>query len=412
MTIEARTAIEALRAGVPNRAAIRQMGTEQTSIEHAFEAALGATWADAGTASAGIGLAGGFGTGKSHMLGYLAEVGRQQGFVVSRVVISKETPLSHPGHVLAAALRGAVLPDRPDDPVAACVAALRERPEALEALEIVVSAPEAGFAPIFAACLFLLRRAATMPEMLRRIARLWTGAKVSAPAIRQALSAAGAGKMFPLKPVPAAEMTEQLTRFVPLLFRAAGYSGWCILLDELELIGRYTPLQRALSYAWLGAWLGLEGAPRFPGIVTAYAITDDFATAVINARLDSEKLPERLALKGRAAEAALALAGIRHIEQTVLRHRLLPPTLDDLAACHDKVRRLYSTAYAWPAPPLAPAERTSSRTMRQYIKGWITQWDLRRLDGADVLLISGSIASDYTENAAVAEPSALDNEEA
>ena len=412
MTLEARTAIEALRAGVPNRAAIRQMGTEQTSIEHAFEAALGAAWAEAGITPAGIGLAGGFGTGKSHMLGYLAEVARQQGFVVSRVVVSKETPLSHPGHVLAAALRGATLPDRPDDPAAACIAVLRERPEALDALETAVSTPEAGFAPIFAACLFLLRRASTTPEMLRRIARLWAGAKVSTPAIRQALSAAGAGRMFALKPVAAVEMTGQLTRFVPLLFRAAGYSGWCILLDELELIGRYTPLQRALSYAWLGAWLGLEGARRFPGIVTAYAITDDFATAVINARLDSEKLPERLALKGRDAEAALALAGIRHIERTVLQHRLLLPTLDDLATCHDKVQRLYSAAYTWPAPPLPPGERTSSRTMRQYIKGWITQWDLRRLDGSEIRLISGSIATDYTENTTVAEPSALDTEEA
>ena len=246
--------------------------------------------------------------------------------------------------------------------------------------------------------------------MLRRIARLWTGAKVSTPAIRQALSMAGAGRMFALKPLPAAEMTGQLTRFVPLLFRAAGYSGWCILLDEVELIGRYTPLQRALSYAWLAAWLGLEGRRRFFGLVTAYAVTDDFATAVINARLDSEKLPERLALKGRDAEAALALSGIRHIERTVLQHRLLPPTPDDLLACHDKVLRLYSAAYAWPAPPLSPGERTSSRTVRQYIKGWITQWDLRRLDGSDVTLISGSIASDYTENAALSEPGALDEE--
>ena len=410
MTVEARTAIEALRAGVPNRAAIRLMGTEQTAIEHAFEAALAAAWADAGPSGAGIGLAGGFGTGKSHMLGYLAEVARQQGFVVSRVVISKETPLSHPGHVLAAALRGAALPDRPDDPVAACVAALRMRPEALDALEAAVSTPEAGFAPVFAACLFLLRRASTAPEMLRRIARLWTGTKVSTPAFRQALSAAGAGRMFALKPVPAAAMTGQLARFVPLLFRAAGYAGWCLLLDEVELIGRYTPLQRALSYAQLAAWLGLGGERRWPGIAVAYAITDDFAAAVINARLDSEKLPERLALKGRDADAALALAGIRHIERTVLQHRLLPPTPDDLALCHDKVLRLYSAAYAWPAPPLPPGERTSSRTMRQYIKGWITQWDLRRLDGSDVALISGSIPSDYTENAAMAEPGVLDEE--
>src|SRR5689334_3294995 len=168
MTIEARMAIEALRAGVPNRAAIRLIGTEQTGIEHAFDAALAAAWAERGAAR-GIGMAGGFGTGKSHLLGYLAEVARQQGFVVSRVVVSKETPLSHPGHVLSAALRDAVLPDRPDDPIAACVATLRERPEAMEAIEVAVGAAEAGFAPLFPACLFLLRRASTPPEMLRRI---------------------------------------------------------------------------------------------------------------------------------------------------------------------------------------------------------------------------------------------------
>jgi P-loop Domain of unknown function (DUF2791) len=416
--MDARTAIEALRAGVPNRAAIRQMGTEQTDIEHAFETALAAAWPDTGRAPAeialaGLGMAGGFGTGKSHLLGYLAEVARQQGFVVSRVVVSKETPLSHPGHVLAAALRDAALPDRPDAPIAACVAALRERPEALDAMEAAVNTPDAGFAPIFAACLFLIRRASTPPEMLRRIARMWAGEKVSIPAFRQALVAAGAARMFSLKAVAAAELTDQLTRFVPLLFRAAGYAGWCILLDEVELIGRYTPLQRALSYAWLGAWLGLDGKRRFPGIVSAYAITDDFVAAVINARLDSEKVPERLTLKGRADEAMLALSGIRHIERTVLQHRLLSPTPDDLAACHDKVQRLYSAAYGWPAPPLPPAERTSSRTMRQYIKGWITQWDLLRLvGGVGGALVDDRIVTNYAEDVILAEPRPLDDEEA
>jgi hypothetical protein len=417
MTLEARMAIEALRAGVPNRAAIRLMGTEQTGIEHAFEAALSAAWGDAVPArgksgGSGLGMAGGFGTGKSHLLGYLAEVARQQRFVVSHVVVSKETPLSHPGHVLAAALRGAALPDRPDDPIATCVTALREQPEALEATEIAIGMADAGFAPIFAACLFLVRRAATPPETLRRIARLWSGARSNVPAIRRALVEGGAGRTYSLKAVPAAALTEQLTRFVPLLFRAVGYTGWCILFDEIELIGRYTPLQRALSYAVLGGLLGLDGARRFPGIVTAYAITDDFVAAVINARQDSEKLPERLTLKGRSAEAAVALSAIRHIERTVQQNRLLPPTVNDLTACHDKVQRLYSAAYDWPASPLPRPERTATRTLRQYIKGWITQWDLRRLGGGNVLLVADSIASNYTEDATLAEPHAPDDEPA
>ena len=97
----------------------------------------------------------------------------------------------------------------------------------------------------------------------------------------------------------------------------------------------------------------------------------------------------------------------------MLQNRLLPPTLNDLAVCHDKVQRLYSAAYDWPAPPLPPAERTSSRTMRQYIKGWITQWDLLRLVRRDRRCpLRDSIASNYTEDATLAEPRALDDEEA
>jgi hypothetical protein len=271
---------------------------------------------------------------------------------------------------------------------------------------------DSGFAPTFAACLYLVRRASTPPETLRQIARLWSGAKVSASVIRQALRESGSGRMFALKAIPAAVMTDQLARFVPLLFRAAGYAGWCVLLDEIELIGRYTPLQRALAYAWLGAWLGLDGKRRFPGIVTAYAITDDFAAAVIHPRLESDKAPERLTLKGRVAEAALAQSAIRHIERTVLQNRLLPPTLNDLAVCHDKVQRLYSAAYDWPAPQLPPVERASTRTMRQYIKGWITLWDLRRLGSGDARLVTDNIASNYAEDATLAEPRAPDDEEA
>ena len=73
VNLEARTAIEALRAGVPNRAAVRLMGTEESALEHAFDEQLHHVWRR--SSSPGLGVAGGFGAGKSHFLGYLAEVG-------------------------------------------------------------------------------------------------------------------------------------------------------------------------------------------------------------------------------------------------------------------------------------------------------------------------------------------------
>ena len=41
----------------------------------------------------GMLVAGDFGTGKSHLLGYLESQALAQNFVCSRVVVSKETPL-------------------------------------------------------------------------------------------------------------------------------------------------------------------------------------------------------------------------------------------------------------------------------------------------------------------------------
>ncbi len=236
---------------------------------------------------------------------------------------------------------------------------------------------------------------------MRAIERFLAGGRPPLPAIRRALREAGARGTFPLGPVEAKALLEQRIAFVPMLFRAAGYGRWCLLLDEVELIGRYTPLQRAQSYAQLAAWLGLPGARRFPGIVTVYAITDDFVAEVINPKLDSERLPERLRLKGREQEAALALAAIGAIERTVREHRLAAPEAGELAACHDKLRGLYTEAYDWPAPALPPAERTGSRRMRHYIKGWITQWDLARLVGRSGPIVSRVLATNYAEDASL-----------
>jgi hypothetical protein len=399
MNLPARIAIEALRAGVPNREAVRLLGTEQTAIEQAFEQALQRAWADGARPGTGLGIAGDFGTGKSHLLGCLAEVALGQGFVVSRVVVSKETPLSDPARLFQAALREATLPDRNDDPMTAALAELRRQPAELAALQAAVSAPESGFAPVFAALLFLLGRPATPAERVRRFEKFLAGGRLNQTDLRQALKEAGAARMFELHAVKAAELARQLARFAPLLFRKAGFAGWCLLLDEAELIGRYTPLQRAMAYAELAGWLGLDAPVRVPGLVTVYAITDDFRAAVIEARGDAEKLPERLRLKGRPAQAALTLAGIRHI--STAPRRLLPPGDADLTACHGRLRDLYTRAYDWSAPPAPLATRTAAGTMRQYIKSWITYWDVLRLEGSVAQIVAGTIGMDYSETAAM-----------
>jgi hypothetical protein len=397
MNLEARTAVEALRAGVPNRAAVRLMGTAESGIENAFERLLGAVWAE-GAVPRGLGIAGGFGAGKSHMLTYLAEVARTHNFVVSRVVVSKETPLADPARVFEAAMRSAALPGRNDDALAGALAALRAAPERFDALEATVRAADSHLAPIFAAILYLLRRPTLSPETARRCERFLAGGRMASTVFRQGLASAGSPRMFDVKMPGAAELALQRIRFASHLFHAAGYAGWCLLLDEVELIGRYTPLQRGVAYAWLATWLGLEGTVPIPGVAAVYAITDDFVAAVIEHRQDTERLSERLLLKGREQESLMAVAAIRHIEDVVQRHRLPLPGLEELARDCRRLREIYASAYDWPAPELAPGERTATRTMRQYIKAWITQWDMQRLGDGGGAIVEDTVRNNYEED--------------
>ena len=411
MNLHARTAIEALRAGVPNRAAVRLMGTDEPALEQAFDEELQSVWAESTKPRSGLGIAGGFGAGKSHFLGYLAEVARTQGFVVSRVVVSKETPLCDPARVFEAAARAAILPDRNDDAITGALGILRQSREKMAALELAVDQAGDALAPVFSALLFMLRREALPAGLHRQIERFLAGGKIRASDLRQALSSGGGGRKFDLKMPVAAVLVEQRIHFLTAVFHAAGYTGWCLLFDEVELIGRYTPLRRALAYSWLTAWMGLEGAKAFPGIVAVYAITDDFVAAVIDDRQDESRLTERLRLKERHHEARLATTAIRHIAHTVRTNRLRAPGIDELARASLRLSEIYRDAYGWEPPGPAAIERTATRTMRQYIKGWITEWDMRRLTGDVTWMVVEEIATNYTEDDSFSTPSEGGDEE-
>src|ERR1700733_5883707 len=141
------------------------MGTEEPALEHIFDEQLQLVWADHSRPRPGLGIAGGFGAGKSHFLGYLDEVARAQNFVVSRVVVSKETPLSDPARVFEAAVRSATLPDRYDDAITGALTILRKSRDKMAELEAAVEQAGDSLAPIFSALLFLLQRDTLPPGL-------------------------------------------------------------------------------------------------------------------------------------------------------------------------------------------------------------------------------------------------------
>jgi hypothetical protein len=398
--IAARSAVEALRAGVPNRAAIRLLGSNEDALREDFQVRLARCEPALrdGRQAEGIIFEGAFGAGKSHQLGYFSELAQQENFVVSQVPISKETPLFDPARLFAAAVRSAVVPDANDDVMTAVMTRLRPNSDRYDALELWTTAEvrERRLSPLFAALLYLIPRREIDPDDHARIARFFGGGRLTITTAKAWLRYAGAIKLFDLKPVREADLANQRIRFAPRLFRAAGYPGWCLLLDEVELIARYSPLQRGRSYAELARWLGLDHEECLPGIMTVAAISDDFGDEVFNRRRDDELIPPRLAERGWNRQAALARKGIEWLARH--KSKLNRPTEAGLRRSLDAIAGLYHDVYQWTPAEIGPGQITASGSMRQHVKEWITTWDIERLYCQTPRIAAETIAPDYTES--------------
>ena len=59
---------------------------------------------------------------------------------------------------------------------------------------------------------------------------------------------------------------------------------------------------------------------------------------------------------------------------------LTAPDADELEYAYQRLRALHSEAFSWNAPDVAGVERLGATRMRQYVRAWINEWDLVRLD--------------------------------
>jgi len=372
-----RRAIEALRAGVPSRDAVAALGSGQPAIEDRF-VALREAAAD-GTAG-GMLLGGGFGAGKSHLLEHLSRLALDAGCTVSRVVISKETPLHDPAKVFRAAADSAVRAGQARPAIIEAAAALDIDGRAYAELLRWASSSGSGLNERFPASLGLFanvrERDAVFADM---ILRFWSGDPIAVPDLRRRLRELGEQRPA-LPPVTAAELGRQRLRFAARLLAAAGSSAWVILFDEVELIGRYSLQQRAKSYAELARWMRGEHGGAIP-VAAVFAMTDDFEAAVITGRNDRELVPAKLRAKDTPEATALASAaqaGMRIIDRET--HLLTPPDDIELKNAYSRVRELHGAAFDWQPPEVTGLERLGATRMRQYVRAWINEWDLVRLD--------------------------------
>ncbi|MEP6463110.1 MAG: BREX system ATP-binding domain-containing protein [Frankiaceae bacterium] len=401
--VSARRALEALRSGVPSREAVAALGTGQGVIEDTFLGLLGRVGLPpvnraSADASRGLLLGADFGAGKSHLLEHLAALAEGERMVVSRVVISKETPLHDPGKVFRAAVDTAAVAEEFADVVNE--AAMGMDPGGAGYLELLRWTTGADLDERFAATVALLPQMIDADgEFAEAIVRFWAGDPLSVVEVRRRLRAAGEARRT-LRTAPARELARQRFRFLGRVFAAAGYAGWVLLFDEVELIGRYSLLQRGRAYAEIAQWLRPD--PDDPGspLVPVLAMTSDFAAAVLTMKNDRELVPVKMRAKQRPEWdelAGAAEAGVRLIERQM--HLLEPPDDAELDAAYARLKALHGEAFGWGPPDVGGLERLGATRMRQYVRAWINEWDLVRLypEYEPDLEVLG-VATDYRED--------------
>ena len=190
--LNSRRALEALRNGVPNADAVAVLGCNQPVVDRDFNSLLSRVSSDGQMPESALGMlvAGDFGTGKSHLLGYLESQALAQNFVCSRVVVSKETPLFDMDKMYKAAVENGKVPGITGQMVEEITQRLDYNSQRYANFFIWANQVENGLHRILPATL-MVHEKDNDPELLNEINWFWSGERIQLKSVRDGLRHVG-----------------------------------------------------------------------------------------------------------------------------------------------------------------------------------------------------------------------------
>jgi hypothetical protein len=132
------------------------------------------------------------------------------------------------------------------------------------------------------------------------------------------------------------------------------------------------------------------------------AITADFEGEILSlsGKNDLENIPAKLRTLGLSMWLEIvdcAEKGMYAIQNASIE--LKEPSEELRKQIFTQIREIYTKAYNWTPPITSTYSAHTSTRMREFIRGWITGWDLKRLyPNYDSVIEVNEIGSDYSEN--------------
>ena len=367
--VEARSAIESLRSGVPNRNAVSQLGTTQHEVEDRFGESMDAVKEGKGVTP--MILSATFGAGKTHLLNYLQTLAAKEGFVTSAVVISPEMPLGNAHFVVKALSESAHAPNQTGKALRALASGLKTDSE--EYQELHSWAANAKIDDRFRALIHLYEAFRADEEFRVNILNDFEGRPILKTVLKGRLNQINEAAAYDLNGPRNAALGHDRIKLLSQFFKACGCKGWVILFDEMERVSKFSFNQRLAAYTELGWWREAAeqtGSALLPVFTTASGFV---AESVTGGTHDKQKIVSSGLVQDDRDR--LARLGIELLEAPI---RLDTPTLEQEAQIVYRVKSIYETAYGESVPEMHTPRQDVRTSIRSELRRWITLWDLHR----------------------------------
>ncbi len=332
---ESKHIIEALRSGVPSRAVGATFSEARPGIMRRIHEKMEQVTEHG--ESVGFLYKGDYGQGKTHMLNTIFSLATDAKMVVSYVSLGKETPLDKLYLLYHKVITNTYLPGAMQPGFQEIMDKLTESsPLSLEML--AYSARELETDRLY----YLLRAyLGSQDEDEKQMFRADLEGDFVADALIKKSYRRVTGNI--------AKFRDKFSKrrhamdyfcFMSHLFHQAGYDGWVILFDEVELIGRMGKKARARSYVEMQKFFNpLPGLER---VFSVFALSASYESDVI------VKKKEEANIASIFAEDPESLQAAENCIQTMMRStELAPLTEDEIASVLTRIQEFHGKAYQW-----------------------------------------------------------------
>lgn len=383
---ENRHMIEALRSGVPSRAVGKFFSSSRKEIMDKA-AALIAESAD-GVSNSMV-IKGKYGEGKTHFLNSVFSMAQEKNMVVSFVALGKETPANKIDILYKRVLEQTYLPGESEPGIPSLFTFLSSGSDKANEMFLYALNKLDTNRLYYVLKAFLASEGSNDDDVDVLEADL-QGSFASVAAIRTLYSRYCREKVSFNNKFVVREHTSDYFAFMSHLFKVMGYSGWVILFDEAELIGRFARKSRMSAYSTISQFLFPPSS--FDSVSSIFAFSSSYAEEVIGEKDDFGYLDLMEGDEGSKEVIRKVLDRIVDAEE------LRALTEDELTYSLKTIVDIYSKAYgkdySGHAEKVIETASSSGYLLRTKIRAAIEALDQISQYGDEGVISAGAVCSD------------------